>query len=90
MTEPEFPGSNPTWMNTTATKQGSDYVINGHMIGGFAFVAWPAEYGESGIMTFIVNQQGRVFQKDLGKATDKTASKMTTYDPDSSWKLSPD
>ncbi|HEX5217980.1 MAG TPA: DUF2950 domain-containing protein [Verrucomicrobiae bacterium] len=67
-----------------------DYVINGHMIGGFAFVAWPAEYGESGIMTFIVNQQGRVFQKDLGKATDKTASKMTTYDPDPSWKVSPD
>ena len=67
-----------------------DYVINGNMIGGFAVVAWPAEYGESGIMTFIVNQQGRVFQKDLGKATEKTASKMTTYDPDSSWKVSPD
>ena len=67
-----------------------DYVINGHMIAGFAFVAWPAEHGESGIMTFIVNQQGRVFQKDLGKATGKEAGKMTTYDPDSSWKISPD
>jgi hypothetical protein len=67
-----------------------DYVINGHMIGGFAVVAWPAEYGESGIMTFIVNQQGRVFQKDLGKATEKTASKMTTYDLDPSWRVSPD
>jgi len=67
-----------------------DYIINGNMIGGFAFAAWPAEYGESGIMTFIVNQQGRVFQKDLGSATEKTASKMTTYDPDASWRLSPD
>ena len=67
-----------------------DYIINGHMIAGFAFVAWPAEYGESGIMTFMVNQQGRVYQKDLGTKTEKEASKMTTYDPDSSWKLSPD
>ena len=67
-----------------------DYVINGHMIAGFAAVAWPAEYGESGIMTFIVNQQGRVYQRDLGTNTGKAASKMTIYDPDSTWKLSPD
>ena len=67
-----------------------DYLINGNMIGGFALVAWPADYGQSGIMTFIVNQQGRVFQKDLGTSTAKVAGKMTTYDPDPSWRVSPD
>jgi hypothetical protein len=67
-----------------------NYIINGHMIGGFALVAWPAEYGESGIMTFIVNQQGRVYQRDLGARTDKLAAAMKTYDPDTSWSRSPD
>ncbi len=67
-----------------------DYIINGHMIGGFALVAWPAEYGESGIMTFIVNQQGRVYQRDLGAKTGKLAAAMKVYDPDSSWLVSPD
>jgi hypothetical protein len=67
-----------------------DYIINGNMIGGFALVAWPAEYGESGIMTFIVNQQGRVYQKDLGPKTAKTAAGMKSYDPDKTWTLSPD
>jgi hypothetical protein len=67
-----------------------DYVINGNMIGGFALVAWPAEYGESGIMTFIVNQQGRVYQKDLGPKTAKEAARMDAYDPDPSWHASPD
>jgi hypothetical protein len=66
------------------------YVINGNMIGGFALVAWPANYGRTGIMTFIVNQQGLVFQKDLGKKTAKVAASMRKYDPDSSWELSPD
>ena len=67
-----------------------NYVINGNMIGGFALVAWPAEYGNSGIMTFIVNQQGRVYQKDLGAKTGKLAPAMKRYDPDSTWQLSPD
>jgi hypothetical protein len=67
-----------------------NYVINGNMIGGFAMVAWPSQYGDSGIMTFIVNQQGRVYQKDLGPKTSKLASKMSAYDPDSSWASSPD
>jgi hypothetical protein len=67
-----------------------DYVINGNMIGGFALVAWPAEYGKSGIMTFIVNQQGRVYQKDLGPQTTKSAETMKDYDPDKSWTVSPD
>jgi hypothetical protein len=67
-----------------------DYIINGNMIGGFALVAWPASYGDSGIMTFIVNQQGRVYQKDLGAKTDKIARGMKAYDPDETWRLSPD
>jgi hypothetical protein len=67
-----------------------DYVINGNMIGGFALVAWPAEYGETGIMTFIVNQQGRVYQKDLGPKTPQTAGTMKAYDPDKTWTLSRD
>jgi hypothetical protein len=66
------------------------YIINGHMIGGFALVAWPTEYGVSGIMTFIVNQQGRVYQKDLGPKTNKLAASMKAYDPDKSWSRSPD
>jgi len=67
-----------------------DYIINGNMIAGFALVAWPAEYGESGIMTFIVNQQGRVYQKDLGPNTAKTAKAMKAYDPDGTWTISRD
>jgi len=66
------------------------YVINGNMIAGFALVAWPARYGQSGIMTFIVNQQGRVYQKDGGPRTGTLALAMTAYDPDASWSVSPD
>ena len=67
-----------------------DYIINGNMIGGYALVGWPAEYGVSGVMTFIVNQQGRIYQKDLGDKTAKIVKKMRAYDPDPSWKISPD
>jgi hypothetical protein len=67
-----------------------DYVINGNMIGGFGMVAWPAGYGDTGIMTFLVNQQGRVYQKDLGEKTSKIASKINEYNPDSTWKESKD
>jgi len=67
-----------------------DYVINGNMIGGFAFLAWPANYGESGIMTFIVNQQGRVYQKDLGPKTASIVAGLKTYDLDQTWSLSKD
>lgn len=67
-----------------------DCVINRNMIAGFALVAWPAEYGESGVMTFVVNQQGRVFQKDLGGKTARIVKGMKSYDPDNSWQLSPD
>jgi hypothetical protein len=62
-----------------------DYLINGNMIGGYALVAWPADYGESGVMSFLVNQQGIVFQKDLGPKTGAIAQAMTRYDPDASW-----
>lgn len=66
------------------------YVINGNMIGGFALVAWPADYRESGVMTFMVNQQGRVFQRDLGPNTARTASRLKAYDPGPEWRVSPD
>lgn len=65
-----------------------DYIINGHMIGGFALVAWPAEYGNSGIMTFVVNQRGKVYQRDLGADTSQLASSMVEYDPSQGWSLS--
>lgn len=64
-----------------------DYVINGNMIAGYALVAYPDKWGASGIMTFIVNQQGRVYQKNLGPDSATVALDMTEYDPDPSWKL---
>lgn len=67
-----------------------DYIINGNMIGGFALIAWPAQHGKSGIMTFIVNQQGRVYQTDLGPKSDKLAPAIKSYDPDSTWRVSPE
>jgi hypothetical protein len=62
-----------------------NYIINGRMIAGFALVAWPAEWGNTGVMTFIVNQQGIVYQKNLGPQTVKIASEIKTYNPDDSW-----
>lgn len=74
------------------TGQGKDaaggaysYLARGHMIGGFAVVAWPAKYGSSGIMTFIVNQDGVVYQKNLGPETAAIASKMSVFNPDAGW-----
>ncbi len=64
-----------------------DYTVDGKMVGGFAFVAYPSEYGNSGIMTFIINQDGVLLQKDLGKTTTATATAMTAFDPDHSWSL---
>src|ERR1035437_4430613 len=63
------------------------YIINGHMIAGFALVAWPAEWGNTGVMTFIVNQRGKVYQKNLGPKTSLIANAMTAYDPDTTWVL---
>jgi hypothetical protein len=62
-----------------------EYFENGVLKNGFALVAWPAEYGVSGVMTFIVNQDGVVFQKDLGENTQHFVAAMDAYDPDSSW-----
>jgi len=67
-----------------------DYVINGNMVAGFALVAFPDEYGSSGIMTFIVNQRGKVYQKDLGTDTTQLARHMTAYNPDDTWTLVPE
>jgi hypothetical protein len=63
-----------------------DYVVNGKMVLGFALVAYPAKYRSSGVMTFIVNQQGIVYEKDLGTNTAQIAQAMNWYDPDSTWK----
>jgi hypothetical protein len=69
-----------------AAKGGArDYVVNGQLTKGFAFVAYPAEYRNSGVMTFIVNQDGVVYEKDLGADTDKLGSSLTDYNPDSTW-----
>jgi len=74
------------------TKQGAaaaggelEYIVNGKMIGGFALVAYPAEYRNSGVMTFIVNHAGTVFQKDLGPNTAQVAERMTAFNPDKTW-----
>jgi hypothetical protein len=62
-----------------------DYVVNGKMTLGFAFVAYPAEYRSSGVMTFIVGKSGTIYEKDLGPNTSKLAEAMTAFDPDSTW-----
>jgi Protein of unknown function (DUF2950) len=74
------------------TRQGKEapggaknYVVSGKMTEGFAFVAYPAEYRSSGVMTFIVNQDGVVYQKDLGKKTEALGKSMHEYNPDSTW-----
>ena len=64
-----------------------NYVINGNMVAGFALVAFPANWGRSGVMTFIVNQQGKVYQKNLGPETTKIAQEMNSYNPDGNWTL---
>ena len=67
----------------------TDYVRNGELSGGFALVAWPAQYDATGIMTFIVNGEGIVFEKDLGQETPASAKAVTRYDPDSTWRKVP-
>ena len=69
-----------------AAKGGAaDYVVDGEMTGGFALVAWPVHYDASGVMTFIVNQDGVVYEKDLGPETTAAVEKITRYDPDKTW-----
>jgi len=74
-----------TAQGPAATGGAKSYVANGDMSGGFALVAWPDAYDLTGVMTFIVNQDGIVHEKDLGRDSAATASKMSEYDPDSSW-----
>jgi hypothetical protein len=91
------PGDNPTpyygYLYKILKAQGRnapggayDYVVKGKMIGGFALVAYPAQFGASGVMTFIVNHDGVVYEKDLGKDTERIAKAMTKFDPDKTWK----
>jgi hypothetical protein len=68
-----------------APRGAKDYVVGGHMTAGFALLAFPARWGDSGIMTFMVNQDGIVFQKNLGPDTERLAGEIKEYDPDTSW-----
>jgi hypothetical protein len=77
-----------TAQGAAASGGAKDYVAGGDMKGGFALVAWPAEYDASGVMTFVVNQDGVVFEKDLGPETSTVASKVTRFDPDLTWRTS--
>ena len=86
------PGPYHGYQYRILTGQGKDarggaysYLVKGKMIGGFAVVAYPAEYGNSGIMTFIVNHDGKVFQKNLGPNTASVAKSMKEYNPDKTW-----
>jgi len=75
------------------TKQGAhaqggaqDYIVNGNMTAGFAILAYPAEYRNSGVMSFLINQDGTVVQKDLGEKTADEAKTIAAFDPDDTWK----
>ena len=94
---PEFADAKPGqpyhgYLYRILTAQGKDapggarsYLRNGKMTDGYALVAWPAKYGDTGVMTFIVNQDGTVFQKNLGAGTDAAARALNAYNPDASW-----
>lgn len=69
-----------------AAKGGAmSYLVNGEMSGGFALVAWPSQYGQTGIMTFVVNQDGTVYEKELGPETALASTRVTSFDPDATW-----
>ena len=74
-----------TGQGADAPGRAKDYIVQGRMTGGFALVAWPAEYDATGVMTFVVNQDGIVREKDLGAGTAAAARSMTLYNPDASW-----
>ena len=78
-----------TGQGSAASGGAKSYIVKGEMSGGFALVAWPAEYDATGVMTFIVNQDGIVRERDLGPQTDAIARKMTVYNPDASWRQVP-
>jgi len=64
-----------------------DYIVNGNMTGGFAILAYPAEYRNSGVMSFLISRDGVVFQSDLGANTTETAKAMTAFNPDDTWQV---
>jgi hypothetical protein len=74
-----------TAQGAAASGGARDYVVDGKLTGGFALVAWPAQYDVTGIVTFVVNQNGVVFERDLGPETDAAARAISTYNPDSTW-----
>jgi hypothetical protein len=76
-----------TGQTSNAPGGAKDYIVDGKMTGGFAIVAYPAEYGNSGVMTFIINQDGVLLEKNLGKTTTETATAMTRFDPDPTWTI---
>jgi hypothetical protein len=65
-----------------------EYLVDGNLVRGFAIVAWPVSWGSSGIMTFMIGPDGRVFEKNLGPKTAELAPALDTFNPDKSWKLS--
>lgn len=77
-----------TAQSAAASGGAREYVVDGEMTGGFALVAWPAQYGTTGIMTFVVGQDGVVREKDLGASTDESVKPVARYDPDASWTTS--
>jgi hypothetical protein len=74
-----------TAQGASAPDGAKDYVANGRMSGGFALVAWPAEYDATGVMTFVINQDGAIRERDMGAGTAAAAKAMTLYNPDASW-----
>ena len=75
-----------TAQGSAAPGGAKSYVVNGELSAGFALVAWPAQYDATGVMTFVVNQDGMVHEKDLGAKTDAAVAAMTAYNPDASWR----
>ena len=66
-----------------------DYFVDGRLTGGFAMIAWPADYGNSGVKSFLINQDGTVFEKDLGETTEEAAAAIDSFNPDEGWKAVP-
>jgi hypothetical protein len=79
-----------TSQGSSAPGGAADYTVDGKLVGGFGVVAWPANYGNSGIMTFITNHDGVVYERDLGPDTDKIAAAMTQFNPEAGWTKSTD
>ena len=75
-----------TRQGANASGGAADYMVRGKMIGGFGLVAYPAQYGNSGVMTFVVNHEGVVFEKDLGPRTPSIVTRMSAFNPDGTWR----